>query len=282
MITLLRSIADVGSFAIDEAQHTVTVREVADKVAIVERLVAVADRKPGEVEVAVDVLTVDPAALDSWLGGGGGAGEAGTSHRLTAGELARFERRTAAAAIARPRLGLVGERPARFSLRGLPLAPDEQAAEREPAGGAPLRDIDPYQVFEIELSGRIHPAPAARADLTLDVKITTRQLRRRSAAAEGNRAGELVAGEYVSSVRLADGATFLVTHFHGGGAGGEPTPPGVVPGVDSGGDRAVVVALTPHVVRQPEPLAADLATLWVGSEALIRFGRGQPLGPRDP
>jgi general secretion pathway protein D len=284
VVTLLRSILALQSVAVDEARHTLTLREVGEKMPIIEQLVEIADRRVGEAEVAVELLEVDRAALAAWLAGTAGeeapAGEA--AHRLAPGALAAFERSTAAAMLARPRLGLIGERPARFRLSGLPVAAGtEPETAGGAAGGATIHGLDPFRVFEIELSGRIHPESGGRAEVTLEFEISTRQLHRMSGAPGVDAARELVAGELASSVRLASGETFLVTDLGPAGLADPGRPSSAqVPGAAGGADRALVVALTPRVVRAPEPIPEGLEALWVGTEANIRFSGGRRLGPR--
>jgi hypothetical protein len=91
----------------------------------------------------------------------------------------------------------------------------------------------------------------------------------------------LVAGELASSVRLASGETFLVTELGPAGLADPGRPSSAqVPGAAGGADRALVVALTPQVVRAPEPIPEGLEALWVGTEANIRFSGGRQLGSR--
>lgn len=239
VLTVLRSLAGLKHGAVDEPRRTVTVRDVADKVAVMADLVAVADRRPGEVEVAVELLEVDRARLAEWLAAGPGA--AGGTHRLPPGELAALERATGATALVRPHLALIGNRPASYRLRG----------------GAPEA---PFRTFEIELTGRIHPHGADRPEITLDLEIATRELHPESAAAPAEE--RLIAGELTSSVRLADGETFLVTDL---GTRDLRAPIGRA-------GSALVVALTPRVIAAPEAVPTELEEMWVGSEASVRYG----------
>jgi hypothetical protein len=264
VVSLLRKIAGSSLLAVDEDRYTLTLRDNAAKMPIVERLVDIADRRPGEVEVAVEVLEVDRAALAAWLGGGGPrtarkerpAG--GPSHRLAPGELAEFESRTAATALARPRLSMIGDSSAEFELNGLP------------GGDAALR-----REFEIELGARIHPVTGGNAELTLDFEVAFRRLESARTRRTDQSSPELVVGELSSSVRLASGETYLVTGL-GFAGGADPTGPAApgpaapTPGATAGGDRAVVVALTPRVVRAPDPIPAALGALRVGTEANLR------------
>lgn len=269
VMTLLRSIVGVRHAAVDTGRHTLTVRDVADKIALTEDLVAIADRRPGEAEVAVELFEVDRAALESWLAAR--PPEAGSSHRLAPGGLAGLERGTAATALVRPRLGLIGDRPAVFHLRGVP------AGSGEPGGGpgAPADSGDPYRTFEIEVSGRIHPAAGGRAEITLQVKVATREIHPARPGVAGDQDRSLVAGEHSSTVRLADGETFLITGLGSAGGAGEGAELRAPVGRP---DRALVVALTPRVVSAPEPIPAELAELWVGTEADVRYDTAERSG----
>jgi general secretion pathway protein D len=269
VMTLLRSIVDVRKVAVDTDRRTITVRDVADKVAVAEDLIAVADRRPGEAEVAVELFEVDRAALDSWLAG---RPDAGSTHRLAAGELAELERSTAATPLVRPRLGLIADRPATYQLKGVPAAAGEGGnGEPEQAGGAE----DPFRVFGIEIAGRIHPAAGGPGEITLEIDVATRELHPARPDVPGDKDRSLVAGELTSSVRLADGETFLITGLGSaqgsGGAAGSGRAADLRAPVGRP-DRALVVALTPRVIHAPEPIPEGLAAMWVGTEAHVRYG----------
>jgi hypothetical protein len=266
--TILRAVLAVPLLAIDEDHRTISLRDDAGKMAIAERLVEIADRRQGEVEVAVELLEVDGEALTAWLAGGGprtaraDATAPGSPHRLAPGELAAFERTTSATALARPRLSMIGDGPAEFELSGLP------------GGNRDLR-----REFDIELAARIHPASGGNPELTLDFEVALSRFDRSGAAAPQG-PPELVVGELSSSVRLGSGETYLVTGLgYTGGADGARSA-GAAPRAAAGADRAVVVALTPRVVWTPEPIPASLETLRVGTEANLRLAGGPPAGSR--
>lgn len=261
LATLLRTIVEARSLAIDESRHTVTLRDLADKMPIAERLVEIADRRPGEAEVTVAVLEVDRAALAAWLAGGERPAAAREStYRLAPGELAAFERSTAATALARPRLSLIDQHRADFRSSGLPISAGADGAVRAAAGRAyPVLDID------VDVKGRIHPAAGGDAELTLDFEIATHQLLR---ATTVDSVRELAAGRIESTVRLADGETFLVTDL-------APAAPDRAPSArNPAGERTLVVALTPRVVWAPEPIPEGLEALAVGTEADARLAEG--------
>ena len=264
--TLLRTILAVQLLAIDQDHATLTLRDDAGKIAIAERLVAIANRRPGEVEVAVELLEVDGDALTAWLAGGGprtaaqDATAARVTHRLAPGELAEFERSTTATALARPRLSMIGDGSAEFELKGLP------------GGDASLR-----REFEIEVAARIHPRAGGSPELTLDFEVALRRFDASgTAAATDHASSELVVGELASSARLASGETYLVTGLGFAGAVG----PAATSAPPTGAGGTVVVALTPRVVWAPEPIPASLETLRVGTEANLRLAGGARPGSR--
>jgi len=170
--SMLRSIGGVSRLATNESLRTVTVREPADMLPIIERLIARIDHAPGEVEVRVQLLRLAPESEGSPL-----------PTRLDEDEYVDWRRRDGATVLADSTLGLLGDRHANLHL------------------GA----IDGSIVgLDLRLDGRVHPHSE---DVSLGIRLLLSSTGSEKPDGSGGRSER---GRIETSARLASGSTLLL------------------------------------------------------------------------
>ena len=132
---LLRSIANVKNLSVNESLGSITVRETAGKMPIVEHLVASVDHPPGEIDTHIELLRLPDDPRDD-----------PPSSRFTAGEYATWRKTGGAIKLADSTLSLVGGSRANLHL-----------------GSMPSSNVG----LDLRLEGRVHPQSR---DVTLEVR----------------------------------------------------------------------------------------------------------------
>lgn len=169
---VLRGIVGVSRLAINEELRTVTIREPADKIPIIERLIAQVDHAPGEIDARIELLHLSeeskrnspPARFD---------GEDYTQWRRTAG----------AKVLADSTLGLLGGSHANLHL-----------------GAVQSSNLD----LDLRLDGRVHPESR---EVSLEVRLMLSSSGPRKPDGERPRSEQ---GRVETSARLSDGSTLLL------------------------------------------------------------------------
>jgi type II secretory pathway component GspD/PulD (secretin) len=169
---VLRSIAGVTHLAGNEDLRTVTVREPAAKVPIIERLIAHLDRAPGEIDARIELLHLSPeSAIDP------------PPARFDSDAYHDWRRTAGAKVLADSTLGLLGNRHANLHL----------GAIQSPDMGLDLR-----------LDGIVHPQSS---DVSLDIRLILHATSRRRSDGEIIRSER---GRIETSARLGSGSTLLL------------------------------------------------------------------------
>jgi general secretion pathway protein D len=264
LMTVLRSLIEVKRIATGETLNAITLRDTPGKMAIAEQLVRRHDKPRAEVEVAVELLTLDPEALARTEDGP-------PPLRLAAGELERLKRSAEAQVLAAPRLSALDGKRARLVLGEavpLPAGAHEDGEEEE---GEPASPAVQYQEvgLELELVPRVHPGSA---EVTLELRLG---LSGAVAGSTGDAYPVIARRSLDLATRLGDGETALLSGLL------EVQPqPGTrlasLPLLASAGDnrREVAVALTLHIVRLPKITEEDRRQIPVGTETRLELGGG--------
>lgn len=264
LMTILRSLIEVKRIATGETLNAITVRDTPGKMAIAEQLVRRNDKPRAEVEVAVEVLTLDPEGLARTEGGP-------PPLRLAAGELERLKKSAGARVLAAPHLSALDGKRARLVLGEAVPVPASARGDGEEEEGEPASPAVQYQEvgLELELVPRVHP-DSAEATLELRVGLSG------AVAGSAGNAYPVVARRNLDlATRLGDGQTALLS-----GLLQVQSQPGTrlaaLPLLASAGDnrREVAVALTLHIVRLPEVTKEDRQQIPVGTETRLELGGG--------
>lgn len=248
-MTILRSLLGLKHIAASETSRTLTVRDTADTVAVAADLIASFDHPPAEVVLELQVIEVDPEALDGLLSGDG-------LQRPTPAQLERLVER--GRRVGTSQLAAFEGRQGRLELgEKIPIPASEEAWSR----------------LGIQLQARpqVHgESGQVGLDLELAVRGVTAWV-----GPDTERLPVIGERKLESSLRLADGNSWVLRGFFGAATGDAPKgwkglPPlarwltGQLPE-----GRKMVLVLTPRVVRGPGHTADDLRPQWIGTESQI-------------
>lgn len=169
---LLRAIVHVRNIAVNEELRTVTVRETAGKMPIIEHLMTSVDHAPGEIDARIALLglTDDP-------------GTDPPPSRVTGDEFAAWRQTGGAVALADSTLSLVGASRASLHL-----------------GAIQNSDLS----LDLRLEGRVHPQSQ---DVTLEVRA---MLVPTDSGSSDDGAVRSTSGRIETSARLTSGSTLLL------------------------------------------------------------------------
>ena len=168
---LLRAIVNVRNISANEDLRTITVRETAGKMPIVERLIASADHAPSEIDARIELLRLP--ATDEDL----------PSSRFLAGEYVSWRQSGVAIELADSTLSLLGRNRANLHLGSL-----------QPSGLG----------LDLRLEGRIHPESR---DVTLEVRAMLSPTRSKSDESGQQISAK---GSIETTARLTRGSTLLL------------------------------------------------------------------------
>jgi type II secretory pathway component GspD/PulD (secretin) len=168
---LLRSIAGVRNLSINEALRTVTVRETAGKMPIIEHLIASVDHAPGEIDARIELLQLTDKPT----------GESPPA-RFEPGEYAGWRRDTKVVVLADSTLSLLGDRHANLHL-----------------GSVQNTNLG----LDLRLDGRVHPQ-------SNDVSLEVRAILAPSGTGSNKETTLPSRGRIETSARLEEGTTLLL------------------------------------------------------------------------
>lgn len=169
---VLRGIVGVNRLSANEELRTVTVREPADSMPIIERLIALVDHAPGEIDARVELLHFSEDT----------DGESPPA-RFMADEYARWRRAAGAVVLADSTLSVLGDRHASLHLGEIQ---------------------DSSLGLDLRLDGRVHPESR---DVSLEVRLMLSSIESKRPDAENTRSER---GRIETSARLSNGSTLLL------------------------------------------------------------------------
>lgn len=169
---LLRSIVEVRRLSVNEELRTVTVREAARKIPIIEHLIALADHAPGEIDARIELLllTEDSGAISP-------------PSRFYADEYVNWRRSGRAEVLTNSTLSLLGNRTANLHLGTIQ---------------------DSGLALDLRLEGRVHPESR---DVSLVIKAMLAPTDP-DTAGDGTHRPER--GRIETSARVSNGSTLLL------------------------------------------------------------------------
>lgn len=169
---VLRGIVGVTHLSANEDLRTVTVREPADSMPIIERLIALVDHAPGEIDARIELLLL-PEKSDGQP----------PPARFAVDEYARWRRTAGAVVLADSTLSVLGNRHASLHL-------------------GEIEDSSPG--FDLRLNGRAHPESR---EISLEIRLLLSSTGPKRPGAEDNRSEP---GRIETSARLGSGSTLLL------------------------------------------------------------------------
>ena len=169
---LLRAIVNVRNMSVNEALRTVTVRETAGKMPIIEHLIASVDHAPGEIDARIELLQLPRVVGDN-----------PPPARFETKEYAAWRRMGGAVALAGSTLSLVGDSRANLHL-----------------GAVQTSDLS----LDLRLEGRVHPQSH---DVTLEVRAMLAPNVSKSAEDGKERPAQ---GRIETTARITGGSTLLL------------------------------------------------------------------------
>jgi type II secretory pathway component GspD/PulD (secretin) len=169
---LLRSIVNVRNMTVNEALRTVTVREAAGKMPIIERLIASVDHAPGEVDARIELLRLSETSNGN-----------PPPTRFEADEYANWRRTSRSKVLADSSLSLLGSRHGNLHL-----------------GAIQESDLG----LDLRLDGRVHPESRS---VSLEVRAV---LASSNPESPSNGTDRPARGRIESSARVSSGSTLLL------------------------------------------------------------------------
>ena len=169
---LLRSIVNVRNVTVNESLRTVTVREPAGKMPIIERLIASVDHTPGEIDARIELLRLTENSNDN-----------PPPARFKGDEYAKWRRTSRAKVLADSTLSLLGSRHANLHLGTIQ---------------------DSELGLDLRLDGRVHPE---NRDVSLEVRAML-SLTGFDTPKDGS--DRPARGRIESSARVSSGSTLLL------------------------------------------------------------------------
>ncbi|MEM7349282.1 MAG: hypothetical protein AAF657_00655, partial [Acidobacteriota bacterium] len=256
-----------------EATNSIVIRDTADKIGIVERLLQNNDRPQAEVVVELDLLAIDSQKLRQLAlkpAAEAAGAEDGLPPRLRTGEIDRLRSQASVQRLAQPRLNVVGGSRGKVQLTDrLPLPASLADARAEGVGAVVYHEVG----VELAVEPWVHSADEVSLKLELGIDTLTDWL----TGSQGEAQPVFGRRNLEASARLRNGETYLLT--------GLMIAPEPADGKKStlrfgrflnqaGNGREVVLALTPRIVRGPGIGGDALAPLWTGTEANISIHGG--------
>lgn len=240
-MTMARSLYGVKHITAHHELNAVVVRDDADTVRLVERLLRAYDRPRSEVAITVELWGIDGDELAA-LALPESEGD-GVPMLLSLAELQRLRALPGARALARPKIRILeGDEGAVKIGSKIPLP-----------GGDAIRYGD--LGLELRIAPRVH-ADAGEVTLDLDFGLVT------LAGRGEQRVPVLNHREIASSVRLAAGQSYLLSGLV---YAGDTLPILPLDDLEAGRDEIVLI-LTPRIARATGFAEEDLEALWIGTE----------------
>ena len=260
-MTLLRSLLGLKHIAANETNRTLTVRDTADTVAVAADLIASFDHPPAEVVLDLQLIEIDPEALDSVLRGD-------ALQRLTPAQLEGLADH--GQRVGTSQLATLEGRRGRLELgENLPISIPSQDAAWSRLG------------LQLEARPQVH---GDSGEVGLELELTVHGVTA-WVGPTTDRLPMIGDRKLEASLRLTDGASWVVRGFFSTTTGAPPKgfddlPPlarwltGQLPE-----GREMVLVLTPRVVRGPGHTAGDLRPQWIGTETnIVHHGAGGAVG----
>jgi hypothetical protein len=169
---LLRAIVNVRNIAVNEDLRTITIRETANKMPIIEHLIASVDHAPGEIDVRVELLRLSETSSDN-----------PPPARFEADEYISWRRTGRAVVMADSTLGLLGSRHANLHL-----------------GAIQDLNLD----LDLRLDGRVHPESRS---VSLEVRAMLAPIGPETPTDGSDRPAR---GRIETSARIGSGSTLLL------------------------------------------------------------------------
>ncbi|MEM7353305.1 MAG: secretin N-terminal domain-containing protein, partial [Acidobacteriota bacterium] len=172
-MTMVRSLIGAKHVAAMEATNSIVIRDTADKIGIVERLLQNNDRPQAEVVVELDLLAIDSQKLRQLAlkpAAEAAGAEDGLPPRLRAGEIDRLRSQASVHRLAQPRLNIVGGSRGKVQLTDrLPLPASLADARAEGVGAVVYHEVG----VELAVEPWVHSADEVSLKLELGIDTLT-------------------------------------------------------------------------------------------------------------
>ncbi|MCX7895918.1 MAG: hypothetical protein N2447_08215 [Thermoanaerobaculum sp.] len=304
---MIRTLIDARRVATNEQLNSLVIRDTADKVAIVERLIAANDKSKAEVLVSVELLQVDSSKLRDI-----GASLSSYSFPITLDPtritgapdktripLTRLDDLTRsmwgtvvpnvtinliksagqAETLAQPELRITeGEKGSVVIGDRVPI-PTTTFNTSQTVGGN-IVPITAFQYQDVGIKINVEPLVHHNNEVTLKLEVEVSELGESVEVAQGQRQPKIGTRTIKSVIRLKDGETSLLAgllrYTKRESKAGIPwlSDLPVVGGLFRSTQHDfkktdLVLTLTPHIIRNPDITEEDLAPIWVGTETRV-------------
>ncbi len=242
VMTMVRSLLGIKHVAAAEDVDAILIRDTVENVDLAAAIIRTQDRPRNEVVVHVELIEIDLPTIPD-------VAPEGMPGRLSRDEHARLMSSSGVRVLARPSLSAVAGKKAELMIGDRVPIPTTSFNTANAAGGN-IVPVTSFQYQEVGLKLVIWPRVHAGAgEVTLDFQM---EMSHNSEKAGGPEHPVIETRQIVSSARLGDGESYLLTGLAGPGSAAKERE-----------GREIGLVLTPYVVRRLDA-GEESTTLAVG------------------
>ena len=299
--SMIKTILKTKDVYVDERSNAVVIRDTQQVIRLADKLVTAMDQPEAEVMLDVELLDIDRTrgltlGID-WPSTFGATIAAGTLAALHAANASTINvsglavtanagaRKGDTRTLATPRIRVRNKEKARIMIGDRTPVISSSAVPGTGAAGSTLAAVFNTNIQYLETGVKLEVEPTVYLDGNVAIKINLEvsKLGDQVAGPSGTVAFKTSTNNASTVLRLKDGETQVL-----GGliqANDSRTQPNMVPGLgdipffgrlfgsstDSWENRELVLAITPHIIRNNQVSEADLLELWSGTESNVKY-----------
>jgi general secretion pathway protein D len=307
-VQLVRSLVNTRNLSQSETLNAITVRDTADKVRIIQRIIETIDKARAEVVIDIELIEVDSTRLREV---GVSLSTNSVTQTLDLGEdvpirvsdlghltqaswvltipsiIYDFVKRNSDAhLLAKPQVRITDGEKSKVRIGDQVPIPVTTFNTSQTVGGN-IVPVTSFQYKDVGINIDLEPRVHHNREISLKLQIEVSQVTGQVPAGGGQSQPIIGTRTIESTIRLKDGETnFLAGLIREDETTGETGIPGLsdIPILGKLFSRSssdtkrtdVMLTLTPHIIRAADITQADLLPIWVGTEANMTFRGGSP------
>ena len=299
--SMIKTILKTKDVYVDERSNAVVIRDTAQVIRLAEKLVTAMDQPEAEVMLEVELLDVDrtrglqlgidwPTSITGSIPAGTlaalkSATWAGVGLTALQGTVNAHANKGDTRTLATPRIRVRNKEKARIMIGDRTPVISSAAVPGTGAAGSTLAAVFNTNIQYLETGVKLEVEPTVYLDGNVAIKLNLEvsKLGDKVEGPSGTVAFKTSTNNASTVLRLKDGETQVL-----GGliqANDSRTQPNMTPGLgdvpffgrlfgsgtDSWENRELVLAITPHIIRNNQVSEADLLELWSGTESNVKF-----------
>ena len=301
--SMIKTIIKTKDIYVDERSNAVVIRDTPEVVRLVEKLVASMDLPEPEVMIDVELLDIDrqraldlgidwPTSFAATWPLSGTVATLQSIHNITAAAVGVSGLAITANAkgtdsdtrtLASPRIRVRNKEKAKIMIGARTPVISSAAVPGTTAGVSAVFNTN-IQYLETGVKLEVEPTVYLDGNVAIKLGLEVSDLGTKTVTDSGTVAYATTTNNATTVLRLKDGETQvlggLLRTYDSHGQANKTPGLGDIPffgrlfgsGSDSWQNRELVLAITPHVIRNNQASEADLLELWSGTEANVKFG----------